>query len=61
MGSRLATVRCECPTTPIYNEKHDAHFCASCDTWLDPTCCGEEPCDAGYCDDRPEKPSQVRT
>ncbi len=43
-----------CGEPRIYNDKHDALYCAACDVWLQKKC-GDPACD--YCQTRPDKPS----
>jgi hypothetical protein len=51
-------MRCEkCAEEHNYCEEHDARYCKSCDIWLEPVC-GSSECK--YCNDRPNKPSEVR-
>lgn len=38
------------------NEKHDAHYCKTCDKWLEEVC-GDSTCE--FCVGRPKKPSEV--
>lgn len=38
------------------DEKHDAYFCAACDSWREKKCSDPE-CE--FCAGRPERPSQV--
>jgi len=52
---------CEkCDDVVRRNERHDAYFCATCDEWRSTVCMAPgEVCHAGYCNGRPERPSQV--
>jgi hypothetical protein len=47
---------CACGTMPTRIDRHDAYACLTCDRWI------EKPCRdwaCWYCQDRPEKPSEV--
>lgn len=46
----------KCNGERSYCEEHDAHYCKSCDIWLEKDC-RSKTCD--YCKDRPIKPSEV--
>lgn len=43
----------KCSIEITYDATFDAHYCANCNEWLEPTC---RDTDCDYCKYRPEKP-----
>ena len=47
---------CTCGRAPEYSSYYDAHFCATCNRWIDATC-GDRTCE--HCGERPWRPRQA--
>ena len=47
----------KCQDACKYDEHYDAHYCESCNLWLEEKC-GDEECE--YCWGRPPKPSDLQ-
>ena len=40
----------------VYNEKHDAYYCKTCDEWLEDICTDRS---CAHCNGRPLRPSEL--
>jgi len=49
--------KCESELDVKYSGTYDAHYCETCDIWVQDIC---EDSDCEFCVGRPDKPSQVR-
>ena len=47
----------DCGAPRLYDEMSDAHYCETCDKWLEEKC-GDEECE--YCWGRPPRPSDCQ-